>query len=180
VSEVNQRNTDGRVQGGPRDVPTGGSPTDQAEPSAFVLPIYSAESEETDVAIDHIVDDWTELRDEKSRKEAQAQTERQRFLDDFRKLDESMIQPAMEATLKELRKDGGGGRIDVREEDLMHRPRVTLWMSLEGEIKGSPHQDKYPLLTTRRRRCSPPDNRVGRGYVDERRSEPRYSASQDG
>jgi hypothetical protein len=127
-------------------VPGAESPADQPDPALLMQATYSTESEETDAAIDHIVGHWTELRHEKSTKEARVEAEREQFLEDFRKLDESIIQPAMEATLKELRKDGGGGRIDVRQEDLMHRPRVTLWMSLEGEIGGVPHQDKNPYL----------------------------------
>jgi hypothetical protein len=146
VSEVDQPKTDGQSQGRPSDQPTTKSLTDQADPAVFVQPTYSTRNEETDAAIDHIVDQWTDLRHEKSTKEAQAEADRERFLEDFRKLDESIIQPAMEATLRELRKDGGGGRIDVRPENLTHRPRVTLWMSLEGEIKGLPHQDTNPYL----------------------------------
>lgn len=146
MREVNQPKTDSQGHGRPSDVPGAESPADQPDPALLMQATYSTESEETDAAIDHIVGHWTELRHEKSTKEARVEAEREQFLEDFRKLDESIIQPAMEATLKELRKDGGGGRIDVRQEDLMHRPRVTLWMSLEGEIRGVPHQDKNPYL----------------------------------
>lgn len=146
VSEVSEPKTDSGVEVEAINRPTAASGTDQADPALLAQAVYATKSEEADDAIDHIVDHWTELRRQKSTREAQGEAERERFLDDFRKLDESVIHPAMEATLKELRKDGGGGRVEVRQEDLMHRPRVTLWMSLEGEIEGEPHQDRNPYL----------------------------------
>ena len=52
----------------------------------------------------------------------------------------------MDQVIEELRKDGGGGLIEEHAADRLHKPRVTLWMSMEGEIEGSPRQDLNPFL----------------------------------
>ena len=80
------------------------------------------------------------------RKQAQAESERNQFLTDFRDITDSVIRPAMQAAVDRLGKDGGGGLIEERKEDLMHRPRITLWMSLEDAITGTPRQDLNPYL----------------------------------
>ena len=61
---------------------------------------------------------------------------------------EQHVRPAMEAVLERLRRNGGGGFIEERPEDLRlhHTHRVTLWMSLSGEIEGTPRQDRDPYL----------------------------------
>jgi hypothetical protein len=146
VIEVKTPKTDDQSPLAPSGVPAPNIHKEKVDPELLKQAVYATQSEETDAAIDQIVGHWTELRHEKATKEEEAEAERERFLDNFRKLDEAIIQPAMEATLTELRKDGGGGQIDVRKEDLMHRPRVTLWLSLEGEIKGTPDQGKNPYL----------------------------------
>lgn len=96
--------------------------------------------------IDQIVGHWTDLRQEGVEQQAQAEAERHQFLENFRTISDSVIRPAMQAAADRLGKDGGGGLIEEREEDPMHRPRIILWMSLEGDIAGTPRQDLNPYL----------------------------------
>jgi hypothetical protein len=57
-----------------------------------------------------------------------------------------VIKPAMEQLVQRLRKDGGGGLIWEGGSRTMYRPRLVLWMSLDGEIIGEPRQDLNPYL----------------------------------
>ena len=57
-----------------------------------------------------------------------------------------VIKPAMEAIVAQLQKDGGDGLISDAESESRHRPRLILWMSLNGKIVGSPRQDHNPFL----------------------------------
>jgi hypothetical protein len=70
------------------------------------------------------------------------------FLEEFAAVCEREIRPAMEAVLERLRQNGGGGLIQERSggEGQSATPRLTLWMSLDGEIAGSPRQDRHPYL----------------------------------
>jgi hypothetical protein len=86
-------------------------------------------------------------------REAQAQTERtqsieQEFLRQFHDLCDREVAPAMQAVLDRLRHDGGGGLIQTHPggEPRFSKPSVTLWMSLEGEIIGSPREDRDPYF----------------------------------
>jgi hypothetical protein len=108
--------------------------------------------------IDHIVGHWTDLRQEGLEQQAQAEAERHQFLEDFRTITDSVIRPAMQAAADRLAKDGGGGLIEEREETPMHRPRIILWMSLDGDIAGTPRQDLNPYLQL--------DADVGRRRID--------------
>jgi hypothetical protein len=62
VNEVNQLNTDGQRRVAASDASTPERPADQSHPALFLQATYATKSEETDVAIDHIVDHWAELR----------------------------------------------------------------------------------------------------------------------
>jgi hypothetical protein len=52
----------------------------------------------------------------------------------------------MQQVIDRLRMDGGGGVIEEHRVNVLHKLRVALWMSLNGEIKRSLHQDRNPLL----------------------------------
>ena len=54
----------------------------------------------------------------------------------------------MEAIIERLRRNGGDGAIIERPEDsrLSHKHIFTLWMSLAGEITGTPRVDRLPYL----------------------------------
>ncbi len=96
--------------------------------------------------IDEIVDHWSQLRQESADEQAHAEIEREHFLQEFRAITSSVIRPTMDTALERLRKDGGGGLIEEGGPESRRKPRVTLWMSMKGEIAGSPRQDLNPFL----------------------------------
>ena len=79
---------------------------------------------------------------------ARALAARAKFADDFTALCDLTARPPMEVILERLRQNGGGGLIDERPADVTrhHSHRLTLWMSLRGEINGTPRQDRHPYL----------------------------------
>jgi hypothetical protein len=78
---------------------------------------------------------------------AQLSADRSEFSTAFVKLCEEVIRPAMEAILERLRRNGGGGVIQERpEESDRSSHRLILWMSLAGEIVGTPREDRHPYL----------------------------------
>ncbi len=98
--------------------------------------------------IDRIMGDLTAREGRSAAKTARLDEERSAFSAAFSTTVEDDLRPAMEAVLQRLRRDGGGGTIVERGED--HRlevdHRVTLWLSLRGEIVGTPRQDRHPYL----------------------------------
>jgi hypothetical protein len=106
----------------------------------------ATENGDSMIEIDEIVDRWSNLRHEAAEREAQAEVEREQFLQAFQNITRAVVRPAMEMAIERLRTDGGGGFIEQHEVDILHKPRVTLWMSMEGEISGSPRQDLNPFL----------------------------------
>jgi hypothetical protein len=106
----------------------------------------ATENGDSMIEIDEIVDRWSDLRHEAAEREAQAEVERKQFLQAFQDITRAVVRPAMEMAIERLRRDGGGGFIEQHEVDILHKPRVTLWMSMEGEISGSPRQDLNPFL----------------------------------
>jgi len=73
---------------------------------------------------------------------------REAFLAGFVIASEQQIRPAMEAVVDRLRLRGGGGEVDSGHGGPGHPsdPRLTLWMSLDGEIEGHPRPDRQPYL----------------------------------
>jgi hypothetical protein len=73
---------------------------------------------------------------------------RQAFFDEFHRVCESEVRPAMRAVLDRLRREGGDGLIEEHPggEPRFATPRLTLWMSLQGPIEGAPRQDRNPYL----------------------------------
>jgi len=86
----------------------------------------------------------------------------QKFLDDFAKACDKEVRPAMNAVVQELQKLGGGGLVEEHPggEARFKKPRIMLWMSLEGEV-GVPRLDRYPYLLFEA------DIDVGKVQVDE-------------
>jgi len=78
---------------------------------------------------------------------ARVSADRSEFSVEFSTVCAEQVRPPMEAIIGRLRRNGGGGEIDERPEDLSRRQthRLTLWMSLEGEV-GSPRADRHPYL----------------------------------
>ena len=74
--------------------------------------------------------------------------ERSEFSEEFVRVCEVQVRPAMEAVIERLRQNGGGGVIEERAEDLARNQahRLTLWMSFKGEIVGTPRPDRNPYL----------------------------------
>ena len=89
---------------------------------------------------------------EKSRESAQRSTrdsdDQGRFLADFLTMCQCEVRPAMQAVLDRLHRAGAGGLIveDPGTGARVRNPRLTMWMSLEGEIDGGPRPDRHPYL----------------------------------
>jgi hypothetical protein len=98
--------------------------------------------------IDHLLQKRQDDERRAAAHSAQAQTDRSDFSTDFTTTCEQQVRPPMEAILERLRRNGGGGVIqEAAEDESRHRRhRLTLWMSLSGEIDGSPRQDRHPYL----------------------------------
>lgn len=79
---------------------------------------------------------------------AQVLADRSEFSDEFVRVCDVQVRPAMEAVIERLRNNGGGGVIEERHEDLARNQahRLTLWMSFSGEIVGTPRPDRHPYL----------------------------------
>lgn len=107
---------------------------------------HSTVAEDPLSEIDQIVHHWSHLRQESADEKAHAEVDRAHFLQEFQTITSSVIRPTMEMAIERLRMDGGGGLIEEHGLDVLHKPRVTLWMSMEGEIAGSPRQDLNPFL----------------------------------
>ena len=76
------------------------------------------------------------------------EAEREAFARDFTTVFETRLRPVIEEVIERLRRDGGGGMIVERPEDLRlgHRHRYTVWMSFNGEIPEVPREDRFPYL----------------------------------
>jgi hypothetical protein len=96
---------------------------------------------------------------------------RQDFLDEFQAICRTEARPAMQAVLDRLRQYGGDGLIEEHPggEARVSTPRLTLWMSLQGQISGAPRLDRHPYLQldadvdNRAIRLTEGDNWQGRG-----------------
>ncbi len=92
----------------------------------------------------------TKLREEEAAadRSAQLRSDRSDFAVEFTRVCEQEVRPAMQTILDRIRRNGGGGVIENRPEDVgQHQNhRLTLWMSFRGEITGTPRQDRHPYL----------------------------------
>lgn len=96
--------------------------------------------------IDEIVGGWSERHQEEADRIATAASERERFIQDFKRITDSIIRPTMQSAAERLEKDGGGGLVVEHPEVGSHGPWVILWMSLEESISGEPREDHNPYL----------------------------------
>ena len=98
--------------------------------------------------IDHIVQKWLAHVQEVDTLRTRYASERAAFATVFSTLCETVIRPSMELVIQRLRLNGGGGVITERPADPSRKftHRLTLWMSLSGEIVGTPRPDRYPYL----------------------------------
>ena len=90
-------------------------------------------------------------------RQSQIDSENARRQEEFTAVCASTVRPAMQSFLERLRVNGGGGLLEERSG--VHgagvAARITLWMSLSGEIIGRPRQRSASLPPTRLRRRSP-------------------------
>ena len=94
------------------------------------------------------IDQLMQKRLEDQQRSADRSAEITKERSQFSKVCDAQVRPVMEAILGRLRRSGGGGVIEERPEDLarMQDHRFILWMSLEGEIVGTPRLDRHPYL----------------------------------
>lgn len=96
--------------------------------------------------IDEIVEDWSERRHEEAERNTRAAVEREQFLQDFERMSESVIQPAMQAAAARLKRDGCGGLVEKRPGVGPHGPRIILWMALDTPVSDERREDRNPYL----------------------------------
>lgn len=95
--------------------------------------------------VDDVLGSWAARRQAFAQRQAEARAARQQFEHAANELARTVIRPAFDAIAARLNTDGGGGRVDERLADGTHTYRLTLWMSLDGQI-ASPRQDRNPYL----------------------------------
>jgi hypothetical protein len=120
----------------------------QDEPTPVSDVSFSPAGEDPLAEIDRLLQKRRDDQQQVSDRSAELRADRSEFSTEFTQVCEAQVRPPMEAILERLRRNGGGGVIDERPEDLSrhHTHRLTLWMSLSGEIAGSPRQDRHPYL----------------------------------
>jgi cytochrome P450 len=98
--------------------------------------------------IDEIEQSWIDGERHRAEDAERVTAARSEFSADFTRRFEDDVRPTMEAIIERLQADGGGGVILERPADDSRRfaHRFTLWMSLLGEIEGTPREDRQPYL----------------------------------
>ena len=72
--------------------------------------------------------------------------ERETFVDEAHHALEYIAKPALWAIAQRLLTDGGGGMVVEQAAESKRGQRLTLWMSLEGQVASPPRVDRYPYL----------------------------------
>jgi hypothetical protein len=110
--------------------------------------LSDAPSQDPLAEIDHLMEQLKGEEQRSAARSAQLLADRSDFSSQFTAICEQEIRPPMEAIVERLRRNGGGGLIEEGAEDASRRRdhRLTLWMSLHGEIDGSPREDRHPYL----------------------------------
>jgi hypothetical protein len=129
------------------------SPTSSREPSAPtaspVDPEPAAGQNEAPsdplVEVDEVLHSWSIQRQDFVDIQDEAKAARDTFVRDALNLAITVIRPALDVLSARLTADGGSGRVDERLGDDSHSYRLTLWISLEGEI-ATPRKDLNPYL----------------------------------
>lgn len=98
--------------------------------------------------IDEIEQSWLDGERHQAEEAQRVAAARSEFSAEFTRRFEDDVRPAMESIIERLRADGGGGVIVERpvDESRGFTHRFTLWMSLLGEIEGTPREDRHPYL----------------------------------
>jgi hypothetical protein len=70
------------------------------------------------------------------------------FLAAFQGVCSTVVRPAMQSAIDRLASGGGSGLIVEHPggEARFRRPSLAIWMSLEGDFKDEPHEDRHPYL----------------------------------
>jgi hypothetical protein len=73
---------------------------------------------------------------------------RQQFFDDFETTCDQIVRPVMQEVRERLQRNGGGAIIDGRAggDGPVLNPRLTMWMSLDGDILDGPQPEQHPRL----------------------------------
>lgn len=98
---------------------------------------------------------------------------RQQFLDDFDTTCREIVRPVMQEVRERLQHNGGGALIDGRPGDNgpESNPRLTMWMSLDGDILEGPRPEQHSYLrfeadvSHHEVHISEPDRMSGVGYA---------------
>ena len=127
------------------------SATKVRNPAAPSEPVGASESTTGDDRLSEIDTILAQLTDNDRLSAADAAgriSARQGFLADFATVCNAEVRPAMTSVLEQLEAAGGAGLIEEHPggEPRFATPRLTLWMSLQGEIVGSPRLDSHPYL----------------------------------
>jgi hypothetical protein len=137
---------------GASDEDRGAEPIERSELVEASPPVFAeagslpAEGKENLVEVDTALRVWSRREREFAQRQAAEQADLDRFLADFEDISERVLKPTLDAVVQRLRSDGGDGILWERRPDAVHGPRLTLWMSLEGEMSAEPHQDRNPFL----------------------------------
>jgi hypothetical protein len=71
------------------------------------------------------------------------------FLEQFSRSCETEVRPVMEAVATRLSIYGGGGMVEMRRggDPRSRSPRLTMWLSLQEEIIGTPSPERHACLS---------------------------------
>lgn len=120
--------------------------TDTGQPSIVPEAVGGDDGRLTE--IDTILAEMTRRDTTSAAAAASKRDDQESFLASFAAVCREEVRPAMEAVLERLTRGGGGGLIEERPggEARFTTPRLTFWMSLQGELLGIGRPDRHPYL----------------------------------